>query len=758
MTLGLLSRRRKGTGVAEEGKEEEEIVIRENAVIGWGDGSNGKLVGGYTTMEFFPYPQPVITMTNVSNVFMNANNTFFVATNGDLYTAGNNGTYKRDLTLAGIGTAGLGTRGEDIVVPQKIVGGVPLYPREELPYTKEGGGIWIQPAGPIGPVLPPIAAGSGGAGAAAFALTRDGRAVGWGSGAEGQLGNGQNTLADSITFEKGEPAVNLTKALTTGSPTTTLLVESLPESLAAGQSMTLTSSGHGQVFVVEKFVKVGATSITVEAQVANFAYPIGTVVKSLGYWPQFGPDWVRTGGKPLVPAGAIRPDGGTYSSAESLAIQAEAYEHILTGIAAIAAGEKCCYYLLKSGEVYWSGQVSGDQNEHRLAAIDQVWAERPGGTPKAIAIAGSRFGYLLLLEDKTVRYVGVNQEGTYGNGSTEEKNIRNIANPGLTKVIAVAKGEYCCFALKDNNKLWVWGSNQEGQLGQSLEPTAISYVPIEIPALSNVVAISAHGLRRGNGANNGDVVLILFANETVATWGANYTVGTYAGTGFLPWGVLGDNTSETRFAPVVPAVSDVKGITANSTHMMVLVEPATLPTPTVQTSVAGKAITVSWSPVAGSVGSLPKWRETEKWEVAIVEGPTKVPRQKIKITDPLTYTSPVLASGQYIVRVIENFKTERPAIEGGAEKTAVEGKLTVKWSAPAKAEPSYVLEVRRMESPGVAGEDWIRVPPEIEGGATSTTFTLPPSKPGLGTETVEVRLTGQYLGSFKTRIKYVTVP
>ena len=758
--LALAKRRRRGSGVApgaEEPPEEPGEVIP-NAVVGWGDGSNAKLAGGYSTMEFFPYPQTVIEMTDVASVGMNANNTFFVKRNGDLYTCGNNGTYKRDLTIAGIGTAGLGTRGEDILKPQRIVGGVPLYPREELPYTKEGGGVWIQPQGPIGPVLPPIAAVSGGAGAAAFALTRDGRCLGWGSGAEGQLGNGQNTLADSITFEKGEPSLELATALSTGAPTSTIKLKvATPEALAAGQSMITTQSGHGQVWVIEKFVKVGDVTAAVVPQTANFAYGIGATFKSLGYWPQFAPDWVRTGGKPLVPVGAFRPDGGTYTSGEVAAIQAEANEHILTGIAAIAAGEKCCYYLLKSGEVYWTGQVSGDQNEHRFAAIDEVWAARPPGTPKAIALAGTRFGYLLLLEDKTVRYVGVNQEGTYGNGSTDEKNIRNIANPGLSKVVAIAKGEYACFALKDNTRLTVWGSNQEGQLGSGQPATQIAYTPIEVTTLTNVAAISAHGLRRGNGANNGDVMLVLLGNKTVATWGANYTTGTYAGTGFLPWGVLGDNTSETRYSPVFPAVSNVQSIYVNSTHMMVLVLPGTLPTPTLQVSVAAKAVTVAWLPVIGPVGVLPKWRETERWEVAIVEGPTKVPRQKIKVTEPLTFTSGALAAGQYLVRVIEIFKTERPAIEGGAEKTAVGGKLTATWAKPAKPAPSYVLEVRRMESPGVAGEDWIRVPPEIPGNATSVTFTLPPSKPGLPTETVEVRVTEQYLGSYKTRTAYVTV-
>lgn len=669
--LALRTKRRGHGGGAggspPEEPEEEPPVVSGGTAIAWGNANTGELAGGYTSMSFFPFPQGVINISDIVQIGLSSNNSFFVKKDGTVYGVGNN---------TQIGGAGLGTAAADVLVPTHITGGVPLYPREELPYTKEGGGTWIQPLGPVGPAVPAVAAVSGGPGAAAWLLTRDGRAMAWGSGAEGQLGNGFNTLKDTIDFEKA------------------------------------------------------------------------------GQWPQWAPDWVRTGGPTLVATGSPKPGGGTYTKAESEAIQASAYTHILTGIRAIAGAEKSCYYLLESGEVYYSGQVAGDNTEHRFAEIDAVWAARPGGTPKAVAIAGTRFGYVLLLADGTVRYVGVNVEGTFGNGSHVEKSsVREMSNPGLSKVVAVAKGEYFCIALKDNGKISVWGSNAEGQLGQAgrllTEP---AYTPIEL-TLTGVTAIAAGGVKRGNGANNGDVALVLLSDATVRTWGNNYSVGTGAGVKYLPWGALGDGTSENRSSPVKPAVSGVTGIAANSTHMMVLCSSA-LPTPSLGVSVSGKAVTLSWEPVAGTPGTRPVWRAPEGWQAKLA-GP-EAAHSAVLPPGLTSWTSPAMASGEYSARVVESFVTEQLTLTKGPTATVSGGKLSpLTWSAPSKPEPSYIVEIQR------PGEDWVRLQPEIPGTASGViTMSVPPPKKAEAKEgeTVNVRVFGAFEGSYKTRIVNVIVP
>lgn len=662
--LALRTKRRGHGGGAGKPEEPEEPPVTVATAVGWGDANNGKLAGGYSSMLFFPFPQGVVDLSDLNQIGLSANNSFFVK-KGTVFAVGNN---------TGLGTAGNGTALVDVLVPERIAGLVPLYPAEELVYTKEGGGTWKQPLGPVGPKVPSVAAVSGGPGAAAWLLTADGRAMAWGSGAEGQLGNGYNTLKDPVDYEKA------------------------------------------------------------------------------GQWPQWAPDWVRTAGPALVPVGALRPGGGTYTLAEADAIKASAYTHILAGIRAIAGAEKCCYYLLENGEVFYTGQVAGDNTEHRYAEVDPIWAARPGGTPKAVAIAGTRYGYLLLLADGTVRYVGVNIEGTFGNGSKVEKSsVREIANPGLSKVTAVAKGEYFCMVLKDNGRLSVWGSNSEGQLGQLGRALAeAAYSPIEL-TLAGVIAVTGGGIKRGNGANNGDVALVLLSDGTVRTWGNNFSVGTGAGVKYLPWGVLGDGTSENRSSPVKPAVSGVTGIAANSTHMMVLCS-STPPTPTLRATVAGKAITLSWEPVAGTPGTLPVWRAPEGWQAKLA-GPE--PAHSAVLPSAVTaWTSPALASGEYSARVVESFVTEAAALVGGASQTIHSGKLAISWAALSRPEPSLIVEIQRV------GEDWIRLQPEVAGGATSATLAVPPPKKAeaKAEETVNVRVLGAFEGSYKTRIVNVIVP
>lgn len=664
--LALRTKRRGHGGGSGTPEEPEEPPVTGGTAIAWGSANSGKLAGGYYLMGFFPFPQGVIGVSDIVQVGLSADNSYFVKKDGSVWTAGNN---------TGIGTAGIGSIAADVLVPVAMPGGVPLYPAEELPYTKEGGGTWVQPLGPVGPAVPAVAAVSGGPGAAAWLLTRSGRAMAWGSGAEGQLGNGFNTLKDAVDYEKA------------------------------------------------------------------------------GQWPQFAPDWVRTGGPTLVATGSPKPGGGTYSKAESEAIQASAYTHILTGIRAIAGAEKSCYYLLESGEVYYSGQVAGDNTEHRFAEIDAVWAARPGGTPKAVAIAGTRFGYVLLLADGTVRYVGVNVEGTFGNGSKVEKSsVREISNPGLSKVTAVAKGEYFCMALKDNGKVSVWGSNAEGQLGQAGRLlTEAAYTPIEL-TLSGITAIAAGGVKRGNGANNGDCALVLLNDATVRTWGNNFSVGTGAGVKYLPWGVLGDGTSENRSAPVKPAVSGVTGIAASSTHMIVLGSSA-LPVPSLSATVVGKAITLTWETVPGTAGVLPVWRAPEGWQAKLA-GPESA-HSAVLPPGVTAWTSGALAAGEYQARVVESFITEEVALTKGTA-TVSGGKLSpVTWAKPSKPEPSYIMEIQR------PGEDWVRLQPEIPGTATGAiTMNVPPPKKAEAKEgeTVNVRVRGAFEGSYKTRIVNVIVP
>lgn len=749
MTIGLTSRRR-----GWKGKDFVPPPVSEGTTglvpLSWGDENVGKRGGGYYNFQCAVFAQPVVGVENVVQIGLSASNTGFVDNLGRLWVVGNN---------TGIGTAGLGTvSSSDILDPTLIVGGVPLYPAEDLAYSKEGGGVWHQPQGPLAPVLPPVAEYAGGPGLAAWVRTRTGLVLACGDGAEGQLGNGVNTLADSIDFEKGEGLGLLTgAALSATLPTSVINLETeLTGTLAVGTVIKLTQSGHGVTMVVSKAGKKKDKTLLVEPKVAGFAFSAGAKIATLGYWPQYAFDYVRTGGPLMVPVGGERPDGGTYTTGEVAAIRAQAEEHRLANIAQVSAGEKCCYYLDKTGHIWTTGQVAGDSTEHRFATLDPVWEAYLTANPglsKAVQIEGTRYSVLVRLEDGTVRHLGENVEGTAGNGSTEEKTGRAVTNPGLTKVIDISKGERCWSALKDNGKISVCGSNEDGCLGIAGRPLSEpAYSPIVLAALSSVVEITAGGVKPGSGANNGDVMAARLADETVRTWGSNWSYGDAASKNPVLWGVLGDGTTEDRSVPVKPAVTGVKKIFANPTRMMVLVEgSAALPSVSVK-FLPNKAVQVDWIPITGAPpGSRVGWAP-EGWSVNLIgisgfnSGPLPAGQH--------SWTSAPLPAGVSVqVRTIEGFTSQTATLSGGPTYTASAGTIALSWALPSKPEPGLIVEVLRV---GPKEKQWRRLA-EVSGGATSGTFSEPPPAKESG-HVYEARVRGAAEPPFGTRIRDILVP
>lgn len=586
-----------------------------NRILATGHNAGGSLGGGYSLDGAFNFFQPAIVVTQAQQVALASNSSLALCTGGRVFAWGQN---------ANFGNGGFGERNVAREIPKQLVGGLPLYTAETL--GPKAGKTFNQPVGPVGPLLGKIAAVAG-AGLSHHILTAadatrtvnpsGGRVLAWGNNNQGQLGNGWEQAGED------------------------------PQS--------------------------GWES---------------------GKWrPQYAPWWVQTGGPPQSEA-----VGGT---------------NILQNVLAIAQGSGAAFFLVKNGaavEVWYCGALAGLPGTERA-----YYAQRdPLGVfvgPQPVAIAASRSSYMVLLSDGTVRVVGINGEGMWGEGLGAEETVstRGIGAPmiapgePLHSIVAIAKGEYHCKALDNIGNVWTWGSNEEGQqgLGTALEVPILR--PTKIPGLTGVLAIDADGEVRGNGEFGGDVAVALMTDRTIRTWGKNFDPGALRVEKGEVVGTLGDNTALDKSTPTTPqlggvAIGNVVALATGAESMAVVQEPGVpLNPPSVSaTSPSTGQIVVSWVPVAGTLGVLPTWRAEEEWEVKYNDGVTGGKTAKLSAATR-SFSASVTAGSTVVIKVIGVSRTEEPAVSGGAVKTAAAGKLAIAWSAPAKAEPGWIVEYRRLE-------------------------------------------------------------
>ena len=112
-------------------------------------------------------------------------------------------------------------------------------------------------------------------------LTITGGTNWWGAGNSNEPNTGCVSVSPAAEGGIGACAPLLTSsALTSGSPVTSLSFSSaLTNTITSGDTIFVTSSGHGQTFVANATVTSGATSVAVTSQNANFSYPVGSYVE-----------------------------------------------------------------------------------------------------------------------------------------------------------------------------------------------------------------------------------------------------------------------------------------------------------------------------------------------------------------------------------------------------------------------------------------------------------------------------------------------
>ncbi|WP_178382876.1 RCC1 domain-containing protein, partial [Paenibacillus sp. P46E] len=169
-----------------------------------------------------------------------------------------------------------------------------------------------------------------------------------------------------------------------------------------------------------------------------------------------------------------------------------------------------------------------------------------------VRVSASWYHTLQIKADNKVWAWGQNSNGQLGDGTTTSKTTA-VVIPGLENMVSVAAGNMHSLALKSDGTVWSWGYNNAGQLGNGSNISQLS--PVQVKNLTGVIAIVANGSSSYALKNDG----------TVWAWGENSS------------GQLGDNTNTNRNVPVqVLGISGASMLAAGSSYVYALTSDGTV--------------------------------------------------------------------------------------------------------------------------------------------------------------------------------------
>lgn len=132
------------------------------------------------------------------------------------------------------------------------------------------------------------------------------------------------------------------------------------------------------------------------------------------------------------------------------------------------------------------------------------------GVTNPLTVTGGGFFSLALMPDHTLMAWGANGNGQLGDGSYTSTSSPVKVSSLLSNVVQVSAGWKHAVALTSDGKVWTWGNNSEGAIGNGVTSTIGVTTPFQVPGLSNVRIVSAGDRFTG----------VLKSDGTVWTWGA----------------------------------------------------------------------------------------------------------------------------------------------------------------------------------------------------------------------------------------------
>ncbi len=216
----------------------------------------------------------------------------------------------------------------------------------------------------------------------------------------------------------------------------------------------------------------------------------------------------------------------------------------LSDIVQVAGGREHVVALRSDGRVVaWGDNVYGQLGDGTFT--DRTTPTSVVGLPSnVVAVASGHYSSFALTSDGRVFGWGWNALGQLGDGTKTNRN-RPVAVGSLTGIQQVVGGRDFSAALAADGTVWAWGSNANGECGDGTTTTRLS--PVHVTGLTGVVQIAA-------GRNH---ALALRSDGTVWSWGLNVS------------GQLGDGSKTVRHTPVaVTGLGTVVDLAAGADHSL----------------------------------------------------------------------------------------------------------------------------------------------------------------------------------------------
>lgn len=182
----------------------------------------------------------------------------------------------------------------------------------------------------------------------------------------------------------------------------------------------------------------------------------------------------------------------------------------LSRIVAVAAGSQHSVALRDDGAVWTWGDNQWGQLGNPSVSLTATGAPAPvPGLPLIAAVAASNSNTIALGSDGTVWVWGENNQGQLGNG-TGEFALPAVVN-NLNGVTSINAGNESSSALRSNGTVWMWGTNGYAELGNGTVFPATTPAPTQAPPTGIAV------LGRGSGCP-----VCITETGNVWAWGADF--------------------------------------------------------------------------------------------------------------------------------------------------------------------------------------------------------------------------------------------